>query len=70
MSEHLKPCPFCGENDPVALNIEHMAGTILHPAYRVICDNCGGASGWTDRGDHLEQWNRRAEPPANTPDAG
>ena len=61
MSEalELRPCPFCG----VARNlmVEHMPGTILRPAYRVLCDNCGASTGYTDRGDHIAAWNARAE---------
>lgn len=53
----LYPCPFCGQQDA---RVEHMEGTILHPAYRVYCDNCGASNGWTDKGDHAEKWNTRA----------
>ena len=53
----LKPCPFCGENDP---EIEHMEGTILHPAYVVKCGHCGAQAPWSDKGDHVEKWNQRA----------
>jgi len=53
----LKPCPFCGETE--SLYIEHMEGTVIHPTYRVYCDYCGASAGWTDRGDHVEEWNTR-----------
>jgi Lar family restriction alleviation protein len=53
----ITPCPFCGVQNTF---IEHMEGTILYPAYRVHCDNCGASSGWTDKGDHIEKWNTRA----------
>lgn len=59
MSE-LKPCPFCGESG--SLYVEHMEGTTKRPAYRVYCDNCGASHRFTDRGDHIENWNRRAVP--------
>ena len=58
----LKPCPFCGEADQETLMIEHLEGTILHPAYRVRCDNCGASTGYSDRGDHIAAWNTRATP--------
>lgn len=54
----LLPCPFCGESEN--LIVQHCEGTIIHPAYRIYCDNCGGSNGYTDRGDHVEDWNRRA----------
>lgn len=54
--ENILPCPFCGESAPV---IEHLEGTILHPAYVVRCDNCGAQAPWSDRGDHIEMWNQR-----------
>lgn len=59
MSEVLKPCPFCGSTD---LHIEHMEGTVLHPAYAVICGYCSAQSNYVDRGAHVEVWNQRAIP--------
>lgn len=53
----LKPCPFCGENDP---EIEHIEGTILHPAYFVKCSHCGAQAPGSDKGDHVALWNKRA----------
>lgn len=61
MDDELKPCPFCGEANQEILMVQHMAGTIIHPTYRVACDNCGGSCGWTDRGDHVAKWNQRAD---------
>jgi len=58
MSE-LLPCPFCGDGD--SLYVEHLEGTILHPAFRVRCDNCGASTGYTDKG-HAAEWNARATP--------
>ncbi|MNK60136.1 restriction alleviation and modification protein [compost metagenome] len=52
----LKPCPFCGENDP---EIEHIDGTVLHPAYFVKCGHCGAQAPWSDKGDHVDKWNKR-----------
>ena len=56
----LKPCPFCGEADQETLMVEHMPGTILHPAYRVRCDNCGASTGYSDKSDPITAWNTRA----------
>lgn len=56
----LKPCPFCGETEH--LMVQHLEGTVLHPAYRVICDNCGASSAYTDQ-DHVAVWNLRAPDP-------
>ncbi len=55
----LLPCPFCGAGHD-KLIIEHMEGTIVRPAYRVRCDNCGASCCYSDRGDHVEDWNTRA----------
>jgi Lar family restriction alleviation protein len=57
----LLPCPFCGSK---TLYVKHEPGTILHPAYYVHCDDCGAQSGAWERGEHIEEWNRRAAAPA------
>lgn len=54
----LLPCPFCGEAE--GLIIQHCEGTIIHPALRIYCDNCGASSRYSDRVDPVENWNRRA----------
>ena len=54
----LLPCPFCGEGEH--LLVEYLQGTILHPTYRIRCDNCGASSGYTDR-DFRTNWNTRAQ---------
>jgi len=64
MDEALKPCPFCRRSN---LIVEHMDGTILHPAHRVRCDDCGACSRYTDR-DFIAAWNTRADA-APTPKA-
>lgn len=51
----LLPCPFCGSLD---LEKQHLEGTILHPAYRIRCDNCGASTGYTDNSCD-EAWNTR-----------
>jgi Lar family restriction alleviation protein len=56
-ARELLPCPFCGE--AVHLLVEHLDGTIIHPAYRVRCDYCGASSGYTDK-SCAELWNARA----------
>jgi len=56
-ARELEPCPFCGE--AVHLLVEHLEGTIIHPAYQVRCDNCGASSGFTDK-SCVELWNTRA----------
>lgn len=58
----LLPCPFC-EHDGDDLIIRHVEGTILHPSYYVYCDWCGGQGPSTDKGNHVEIWNRRAVRP-------
>lgn len=63
-----KPCPFCGEADQETLMIQHLEGTILRPAYRVCCDNCGASTRYSDLGDHVAIWNARATPAAMTPE--
>ena len=55
----LKPCPFCGSKDD--LIVDHLAGTISKPAYRILCDNCGASARYSDNGDHKEIWNTRYE---------
>lgn len=57
-TRELKPCPFCGKSD--ALMVEHLAGTILHPAYRVRCDWCGAATEYSSSINHISAWNIRA----------
>lgn len=52
----LLPCPFCGKNSQI---VEHVEGTILHPAFFIRCDYCGAQSGCSDR-DHVSRWNNRA----------
>ena len=55
--EALAACPFCGNSD--SLITHHEPGTVLHPWYRIECDNCGAKGPGTDQGTHAEQWNRR-----------
>lgn len=62
MKPELKPCPFCGESNN--LFVQHCEGTIVHPAYRVCCDNCGASTGYVDKANHVDNWNRRV--PAET----
>src|SRR5690606_27710599 len=54
----LLPCPFCGESEN--LIVQHCEGTIIHPAYRIYCGNCGASSGYADRVDPAKYWNSRA----------
>lgn len=61
----LLPCPFCGAAGE-SLMVEHLEGTILHPAHQVRCDNCGASSGYTSH-NFREAWNIRA---ALTPPEG
>ena len=53
----LLPCPFCGRDEH--LQVEHLEGTVVHPAYRVSCDNCGASTGYADK-DCRAVWNERA----------
>jgi len=57
MQDKLKPCPFCGSDE--FLQVRHCEGTVIHPAYKVKCDNCGASTGYSDRGDHVKEWNKR-----------
>lgn len=52
------PCPFCGDRDNLIQY--HDPRTVLHPWYRIECDNCGAKGPGSDRGDHVAQWNYRA----------
>lgn len=54
----LLPCPFCGESKN--LTVQHCEGTIIHPAYRIYCGNCGASNGYSDRVDPVKNWNSRA----------
>jgi len=58
LAARLAPCPFCGAIEN--LYVQHMDKTILHPAHRVVCDNCGASTGYTDSGRHIEAWNTRS----------
>lgn len=74
MTEKLKPCPFCGQDDhgEQRVRIRRYKGN----CYRVMCGNCG-ASGtpmyvqpWHDtkfvaQGKSVNAWNRRADGPEN-----
>jgi len=55
--EKLAACPFCGNGN--TLMVEHVEGTVLHPAYYVRCDNCGAIGPTTDNGGHADLWNSR-----------
>lgn len=55
--EQLAACPFCG--DPGSLITHHEQGTVLHPWYRIECDNCGAKGPGTDQGNHADLWTRR-----------
>ena len=59
---HLKPCPFCGKEDPIYWEYETAAG----PRWKVFClgDKCGGCvdTGYSQQRHQVtEKWNRRAE---------
>ena len=55
----LKPCPFCGNEEPVYLQYNHAAGL----RWMVLCTDCMASidPGWA-RSRHrvAELWNRRA----------
>lgn len=58
---HLKPCPFCGKEDPVYWEYETAAG----PRWKVFClgEECGGCvdTGYAQQRHHVtDKWNRRA----------
>lgn len=55
----LKPCPFCGADDPeIVEEIDHM----LKQIYTFVrCPCCGASSGGHFRKDvAIKRWNRRA----------
>jgi Lar family restriction alleviation protein len=68
MASELLPCPFCGHDD--SLIVEHVEGTIIHPAYYVRCDYCGAQGASRDRNRHVDAWNERAlaAQPATVPE--
>lgn len=61
----LKPCPFCGESEPVRMMVR--AGKDgWRNRYFILCEydngGCGASSGWYhSKEEALESWNRRAE---------
>jgi hypothetical protein len=56
MNENLLPCPFCGDTE--SLYEKHLEGTVIHPAWKIVCDNCGASTGYTDI-DWKDDWNER-----------
>jgi Lar family restriction alleviation protein len=51
----LKPCPFCGDDEP-----QEMTGD--GEDHWVLCGSCGGSSGVEDTAEAAAAaWNRRAE---------
>ena len=55
MTEKLKPCPFCGENEQeVDMNIDY--------DWYVRCQYCGACAGFSGKKDYaIADWNRRKE---------
>jgi hypothetical protein len=51
MNENLLPCPFCGGHCGIE---KHLVGTVTHPAWKIVCDNCGASTGYADT-----DWNER-----------
>ena len=62
MSEKLKPCPFCGENDIRESDIKEVHPEFGISGYAVWCGNCGAYGGSRNRPDlAVKAWNRRSE---------
>ena len=54
----VKPCPFCGHDGKVEK--EEPEIPTGEEWYRVICDNCGGNSGWLMWPEAaIRSWNQR-----------
>lgn len=49
----LKPCPFCGSENPEIVNASHCE-------YYVSCVNCGGQTWGLIKADAIREWNTRA----------
>lgn len=59
MSEHLKPCPFCGETDELSLGFH---GFGEGEPYEVDCLGCGIEFIPRKGVDVIAAWNRRDDP--------
>ncbi len=58
MVNELKPCPFCGRKARVEQEEQEIPTD--EEWYRVICDHCGGNSGWLMRPEAaIATWNAR-----------
>jgi len=64
--DDLLPCPFCGDTE--SLYEKHLEGsTVHHPACKLVCDNCGASTGYTDT-DWKGDWNERSTVESKNPD--
>lgn len=60
MREKLKPCPFCGNVGEV--EHEEKEYEDGEDWMRVVCQHCGGNSGWyLSESMATEAWNRRSQ---------
>ena len=58
MSEELKPCPFCG-NDDILLDIHHR-GNSFRDTYVYYCSDCvRGEDSYTSKEFAMDAWNNR-----------
>lgn len=55
MSDELKPCPFCGEDETTYFGLSHLTG-------QIFCESCGCEGPWSPAFDG--DWNTRAVDPA------
>lgn len=55
MTEELKPCPFCGDDDIEIIEISE-----CYDEFEVQCQNCGACSDWENtKGAVIGLWNLR-----------
>ena len=61
MSEELKPCPFCGEDEALIETSEKCIRLVYAQAYQVHCNDCCATTEWShDKEKAIEAWNKRA----------
>lgn len=60
--EELKPCPFCGSDEPLMHNVEIEHNGKWLKRYEVYCNNCGARTLRVRQEESaILRWNRRAD---------